>query len=151
MKKSKKESQMEMGLRYSGSNLFKLIRYRLSKISTLLDQYMFWRSPLLWFVIFINIGATVFSTTWIYSNITKLPDQVALFYFNFDQSNRFIEIPDLVTFIFLNLGLQVVTVMLASKVSTRFKPLSSFLLTCSAITSLAFYIALYKALSLVIS
>jgi hypothetical protein len=146
-----KQPQIQMGLKFSGSSLFKKIRYKLSSISTLLDQYMFWRSPLLWFIVFVNAGSTIFATTWLYSNLDKLPDQIALFYYHFDQSNRFLNTQDLTSFIFLNVFIQAVMIIIASKVSQRFKPLSTFLLTCAAITSITFYIALYKALSLVVS
>jgi hypothetical protein len=150
-KVSRKQTQISMSLKFPGSNLFKQIKHRFSKISTLLDQYMFWRSPLLWFIVFVNAGSTILITTWIYSNLDKLPDQVSIFYYHFNQSSRFIETTDITSFIFLNIFLQIVMILIASKVSQRFKPLSTFLLTCSTITSITFYIAIYKSLSLVVA
>lgn len=150
-KKSKKQAQLKMGLKFPGSSIVKAIQDRLSKISTLLDQYMFWRSPALWFIIFINVGASIFYSTWIFSNSDKLPEEIALFYYNFDPAERFMAIDDIPGLIFVNILIQAITIILTSKVSSRFKPLSTFMLTVSSLSSVSFYLALYKAISLVVS
>ena len=152
MKKSKKkQTQIKMGLKYSGGSIFKRIRYRISKFSILLDQYMFWRTPLLWFDIFLNVTATILSTTWIYSNWDKLPDKVSLWYYFFDDIKRFNSSTDIINLIFIHLAIQTVSLLLAYKISPRFRPLATFLLVCICIASLSFYIAIYKSLSLVVT
>ncbi len=146
----KKEPQMKMGLKYSG-NILNRIKYRLLKISAFLDQFKFWRSPLLWFDIFINAAATTYSTTWIYSNWDKLPDEITFFYYFSNESKRFISLTDVINTIFIYLFIQLVSVILAYKISSRFRPLATFLLVCIAITSVTFFISLYKSLSLVVA
>lgn len=151
MKKLKfKRPQIEMGLKYSGSSLLGAVHFRLKKFSTLFNQFIFWRSPLLWFIVFVNASATTFLTTWIYANMDKLPSEITFHYYLFEQSAKFITITDTINKIFVHIFIQFVTLIIASRISPRFRQLSTFILVCSAITSLAFFLALYKALSLVV-
>ncbi|MFH1547135.1 MAG: hypothetical protein ABIC57_01460 [bacterium] len=149
--REKRQKQIKMGLKYTGGNIFQKIQFRISKFSTLLDQYLFWRTPILWFDVFINIAASIFVTTWLYTNYNNLPEDVSLWYFFFDESRRFVSLTEIINLVFIHLLIQAITLLIAYKVSSRFRPLANFLLVCICIASLTFYIALYKSLSLVVT
>jgi hypothetical protein len=112
---------------------------------------MFWRTPLLWFDIFLNVTASIFITTWIYSNNDKLPGEVSLWYYFFEDVKRFSSSTDIINLVFIHLTVQMVTLLIAYKISPRFRPLATFLLVCICIASISFYVALYKSLSLVVT
>ena len=149
--RKKKQTQIKMGLKYTGGSIFKKIQFRISRFSILLDQYMFWRTPLLWFDIFLNVAASIFATTWIYSNTDKLPGEVSLWYYFFEDIRRFSSSTDIISLVFIHLTIQMITLVIAYKISPRFRPLATFLLVCICITSISFYIAIYKSLSLVVT
>jgi len=150
MSRKSKQPQIQMGLKFSGNSVIKVLQYRITRLSAILDQYLFWRTPLLWFNIFLNVAASTYTLTWLYSNLDKLPREVSLWYYFLEESNRFYSSSNIPELLIVNAVFQAISLLLAHKVSQRFRPLSMFLLICICIASITFYLALYKSISLVV-
>ena len=148
MSKTKNQSkpQLKLGLGYSGSKFFQFISYRIKRYVVLLEQFSYWRSPLVWLLIFLNV---VFSYAIISfsSSAHSLPPEISLFHYAgrlqdilFDSSL----IPILVVIFGL---IQFIVLLISSHIHYKLRDLSQFILAISVLLTILFFLSLYKSIS----
>ncbi|MEA3357114.1 MAG: hypothetical protein U9Q67_01650 [Patescibacteria group bacterium] len=145
-KNNQTQPQMDMDLKLSGIPFLQRLRFRSKKMSRLLDQFIYWRSALLWFVIFINTALPLLMTAFLYKHIRNLPSEVILLHFSQDTEYRFINTSDLTIVILVNLFIQCGAAIIGSKLYFKLKQVSILILLCSILSAILTYISIYKTL-----
>ncbi len=145
------EIQPKMPLKYSGIPFFQKFSYRLKKGFWVIEQIKFWRSFALWTNIFINITVPFLIISWFFSNMDKLPHKLPFLFYYTDQTQRFIPISYILAIFGANIAFQIITIYISSKIFTKFKQLSYFLLIFSFVSTLFVYGAIFKSLTIVLS
>ena len=146
-KRKNDEPQIKMGLKFSGSKVLEYLRHRLRTVTTLLDQYTFWRSPILWLILFMNVVFTYVILTQILKT-NLLPPSIPLFYYTSKSAPLLIEVDIIPYIIVIYLSLQMIGIFVASKLYFRLKTLSTFTLLVCILATFLFYLALYKSITL---
>lgn len=149
-KKSKreKEPQLRLGLEYSGNKLFDYLRYRINKWIIVLDQFSFWRSPLLWLVIFMN-GTFTYGVFHLLLTERSFPPTIPLLYYLPDPSAALFSVTQIPYLILFYLIGQAILVYLSARLFYRAKDLSSFTLFTASLITLLFFVTLYKSILLI--
>lgn len=144
--KKQKEPQLHLGLEYTGNKTLERIRYKSRKFFIFLDQFAFWRSPLLWLFLFVNIviGYLFFTS---FHSASNLPPTIPLLYYL--PSAKSIIVPtDYVPMTFgIHWILQAVCIYLAAKQFYRLKLFSNFILLSATLSSLLFFVAIFKSIT----
>jgi hypothetical protein len=146
--KDLKEPQLDMNLKFSNFAFVNKIIYRLKKSTAFLDQFNFWRSPVLWLQIFVITFTTIYGAIFIYQKRTLLPDEIPLFFFQQETTARFINIDAVLILMAGNILLQIISIFISSRVFFKFKFLSHFVLLNSIVSNIVFNLALFKVLRL---
>lgn len=142
----KKEPQLVLGLKYSENRFLRFFLYRAQKFTLLLDQLSFWRSPILWLLIFTN--GMLFYLLYPSLISEKLPPGIPIF--NYALTTNSVLFPSENLFYFLGafLGAQLFSVYIASRTYYRLKQLSLFILLSSILSTFLFGVTMYKSISL---
>ncbi|MBN2101111.1 hypothetical protein JW710_04465 [Candidatus Dojkabacteria bacterium] len=144
-----KPSQLGLGIKYKGSPFLQRVSLRYRRISRIMDQFSYWRSPVLWLAIFLNTSLSIITAVYFYNNITKIPSSIALFYYYQSPSKRFINSTNVILIVLTNLIVQLFAIIVGGRLYFKSKTLAYFIQTISIITTLALFISIYKPLSLV--
>lgn len=148
-KKSRNEAkQIPLGIKQKGIPFIQRFIYRMRKTSLLLDRFAYWRSPLLWLVIFINLVCGIALIVIMFQNWGLLPQQIPILYYHQTQELRFISPTLIVEIIFIQVFLQFVTLILGGRIVYKYKRISIYTLIISCISSVAFFASVYKAISM---
>lgn len=145
-KNRNKEPQLALGLKYSENRIIRFILYRARRISLILDQLTFWRSPVLWLLLFLN-GVLIYSLLPLLTS-DKLPPDVPIFYYGL--TTETILFPsDWLEYLFAGfLATQFVSILVSSGLYYRLKQLSFFILLSSILTTFLFGITVFKSVTL---
>lgn len=148
MKKSSKESdpQLSLGLSFKDLRLVEYARYRISKTLIMLDEVSFWRLPVLYFMICIDLTVGY----WLYFSVIRsglLPPFIPILYYA-PQVDTITASNDILGLYFFLIALHILLVYVASKLFYRLRPLSVLVLLGCILTTLLFTVTIYKSASL---
>jgi hypothetical protein len=147
-KNALKPKQIDMNLKYSNFSFLNKWFYKLRKSAMMLEQFNFWRSPLLWLQIFTVSFTTIYSAIFLYQRRTDLPNQISLFYFQQNPDLRYINTDSILILIAVNILFQLISMFISSKVFFKCKFLSNFVLINSIFSNIFLNIAIFKILRL---
>lgn len=148
MKKNKedKEKQLPLEIEYKGNKTFERLHYKSSKIFVILDQFAFWRSPLLWLLIFVNLGLSYAFLHLYYSVDT--PPAIPFLYYIPDDNDVLVPTVSLPLFLLAHSVLQFICVYISAKMYYKLKHYSRFIILASILVTLFFYTTMFKSLML---
>ncbi len=146
--KEEERPQMGMDLQFSRFSFLHKLLYQLKRSAWVLEQFSFWRSPILWLQIFVTTFTTIYGAIFIYQKRIDLPDKIPLLYFRQDVASRLINTDTVLIILAVNVALQIVSIFVSSRIYFKFKFLSHFLILCSIISNIFFNLALFKVLRL---
>lgn len=149
-KRRKKPIQIDLDLEYKGIAFFQRLRLKVKRISLILDQFSFWRSALLWFVIFINTALSIYTTVFIYNNQEILPPTIPLLSFIQNPEQQFIKITQISLIIIGNLTIQFISIIISARNFFKLKYISHMILVSSLISTIILFISIYKTLIMVL-
>lgn len=141
-----KDSQLTLGLSFRNSRFAEYVRYKITKLLILLDEVTFSRLPVLYLVIFID--ATL--GYWLYFIVLgsqKLPPYFPILYFS-PQVDTLTATSDMLNLFFFLLSLHFLSIYVSSRIFYKLRQLSILLLLCCILTSVLFFITVYKSASL---
>jgi hypothetical protein len=141
-----RDNQLNMDLKFSRLSFIHKIIYKAKKSSVILDQFNYWRSPILWLQIFVITFTTVYGAIFIYQKRTELPNTIPFFFFQQDVTARFIPTDSVLILMAVNIIFQFFSIYVASKTFFKFKFLSTFILINSIVSNIIFNLALFKVL-----
>ncbi len=146
--KPKKETQMKLGIKYHGIPFFQRIKSRVWKTSVVLEQFVYWRSPLVWLSVFVNASFSILVATWFFSKTDVMPPFVPLFYYFHEIERTMIASSYIPLIIGVNVLMQLLLMIINAKIFLTSRGLSRFLMCCTTLIALLFYAAIYKTISL---
>jgi len=141
---------MNMALEHRGFALFQRLGSKLRRISLILDQFSYWRSALLWLVIFINTTFSIYTTIFIYNNQQNLPSTIPLLFFIQNPEQQFIKTTQISLIIIGNLAIQLISISISAKNFFKLKYISHMILVCSLSSTIILFVSIYKSLSMVL-
>lgn len=143
------DPQLPLGLSFKSSRLIEYLKYRVNKVLVFLDEISFWRLPVLYFVLFID-GTVAY---WIIFTVLRwhqLPPQIPILYFS-PQVNTLTATSDILTLFLFLMVLHVLAIYVSAKLFYKFRQLSVFLLIGCVLSSVLYFLTLYKSISLTLS
>lgn len=148
MKKDKeeKEKQLPLNIEYKGIKTFERLHYRSSKIFAILDQFAFWRSPLLWLLIYVNLLLSYIFLRHYYTVDT--PPTIPLLYYLPNDNDILVSSSSLPLFLLAHSVLQFTGIYISAKMYYKLKQYSKFIILASLLVTLFFYTAMFKSLIL---
>jgi hypothetical protein len=144
--KKQREKQLSLGIEYRGNKTVERIHYKSRRIFLLLDQFAFWRSPLLWLLIFVNAGLGYLFLSLFFSADT--PPTIPLMYYLANESDALVPAISLPFFVAAHFVLQAAGVYVAGRMYYKLKQYSRFLLMASIVVTMLFYATMFKSLTL---
>jgi hypothetical protein len=144
--KEEKEKQLPLEIEYKGNKTFERLHYKSSKLFIILDQFAFWRSPLLWLLIFVNIGLA-YGFMHLYLSI-EAPPAVPLLYYLSDDKDIPVPALSLPLFLLVHSVLQCTGVYVSARMYYKLKQYSRFIMLASILVTLLFYATMFKSLTL---
>ena len=149
MSTSKKNDkpQMSLGLEYSGNRLLQFLSFRTKKYVNIIEQFSYWRSPLVWLLIFLNV-VFAYSLISFVSGTAGIPPEIPLFPFS-PQIDGVMFDTSLVSTLVIIFGLtQFIVILISFRLYYKLKDLSQFVLAISALLTVLFFLALYKSIEI---
>ncbi|MDD3661482.1 MAG: hypothetical protein PHG63_00265 [Candidatus Dojkabacteria bacterium] len=145
--KKQKDTQMPLHLRYSGIRVLDVLRFKISRTAVLLDHFSFWRSPLLWLIIFINITVSYLCLAYLFRR-PDLPPAIPLLYFSHETSTVQVTQSTVYTLFFAHLVVQALVLYSAARLFYKVKHVSFFILISALLTAFLFYTTILKSILL---
>lgn len=147
-KADKKEPQIDMGLKYHGIPFIQKFLYRIRRFSIFLDQFNYWRLPLLWLLIFLTAASSAILTLYLFTNIENLPEQLPLLNSLSTPKDRLFYSSQITILLMINISIQIVTVIIGMKLFFKSKQITTMLLIISVLASIFLFIGIFKPMNM---
>lgn len=146
-KHNEKEPQLELGLTVPGNQFAARVKHRTRYVVLLLEQFSYWRSALLWFLILTNVVCS-YALFSILKTVEGVPPTIPLLYYADSTSGILVETHVIPYFTAIYLGIQCFIIFLCFRLHFKVRALSQFLLIISILLTVLFFAGLYKSITL---
>lgn len=137
-----------MNLKYKGIPFIQSLIHKMRNFSIILEQFNYWRSGLLWFVIFTNLAVSILVAYKIYSFQADLPKELPIILSQQTSESKFISTPYILIALSVNIAIQIISIAIGGKLYFRLKHVSFFILVCSTVASALFFLSINKSINM---